>query len=203
MSALPFLFLRGGRGGLQVATTAAAVTAKRALLVASSSAAPAAGQPPVSPWRMFSTDANGLFFHVKASNAAKDDCTQLVVTGPDADGALASMTIALALEGCSVVNLQAAKQKQDEIQNTVSVVHQKTGTKFKDEELPNLARSVLQALSNNTNSDEASVAISAAADADADASAPASKEFSFTPSELDKHITIVPATATTAGTGKS
>eukprot|EP00527_Entomoneis_sp_CCMP2396_P004271 CAMPEP_0198141060 /NCGR_PEP_ID=MMETSP1443-20131203/4131_1 /TAXON_ID=186043 /ORGANISM="Entomoneis sp., Strain CCMP2396" /LENGTH=182 /DNA_ID=CAMNT_0043803675 /DNA_START=119 /DNA_END=667 /DNA_ORIENTATION=+ len=157
-------------------------------------------------WRMFT--ANPLYdynnYHIEASNAARDDCTQLVVTGPDVDGVLASMTIALALQGCSVVDLHAAKsgfsdrheiimvEKKDNddneddnvamIQDVFSVIHRKTGKKFKNEQLQVLAQSLLQAL-NTPIKTLGSLA---------DAKAASKKKKVLTPSQITKLITIVP-----------
>ena len=50
-------------------------------------------------------------FQVEASNAVREDATVLTVRGPDVDGLLASMTAALTSQGCSLVELHAAKAK--------------------------------------------------------------------------------------------
>jgi hypothetical protein len=56
------------------------------------------------------------YYHIEASNAIPNDgsivyATRLTVTGPDVDGILASMTVALAIKGCSLVSLHAAKSQ--------------------------------------------------------------------------------------------
>jgi hypothetical protein len=105
--------------------------------------------------------------------------TKLTVTGPDVDGILASMTVALAVKGCSLVSLHAAKaddmgvrttrpstttttttdEKEGNIDAPITtatitvpirdvfyVVDRYTGRPFLDEELYDLAVSLLDAL---------------------------------------------------------
>ena len=103
-------------------------------------------------------------FHVTASNAVRPDATALTVQGPDVDGLLASMTAALAVRGCSLVELHANSQKKrhpsempQETQKTDSkesaeanmvhdvffIVNRETGLPFEDDELEELARGLL------------------------------------------------------------
>jgi uncharacterized ferredoxin-like protein len=115
-------------------------------------------------------------FLVEASNAERKDVTVLTVTGPDVDGILASMTAALALRGCSLVELHAkgrassASNKPDVgiespetdavianidklapekslsgVQDVFFVVDRRTGKPFEDDELQDLAQSLLDA----------------------------------------------------------
>jgi hypothetical protein len=50
-----------------------------------------------------------MYYHIEASNAERPNATKLTVHGPDVDGILASMTVALAVKkGCSLVELHAA-----------------------------------------------------------------------------------------------
>lgn len=116
-------------------------------------------------------------FLVEASNAERKDATVLTVTGPDVDGILASMTAALALRGCSLVELHAkgkaspgstaaenddggagsgtaiANANTDEsvpeapqgVQDIFYVVDRRTGKPFEDDELQDLAQSLLEA----------------------------------------------------------
>ncbi|KAG7339960.1 hypothetical protein IV203_006363 [Nitzschia inconspicua] len=134
--------------------------------------------PPTSPP---SPSLEG-YYHIEASNSLnnKDDtvvyATRLTVTGPDVDGILASMTVALAFKGCSLVSLHAAKsqdtgyreecmhsnhlsysEEQDDDNNTNNndnntikdvfyVVNRYTGQPFDDDELYDLAGSLLDAL---------------------------------------------------------
>jgi hypothetical protein len=118
-------------------------------------------------------------FLVEASNAIRNDATALTVTGPDVDGILASMTAALALRGCSLVELHAKRKvvsdliiadvevdtgttdatargtttNSDEattssasgVQDIFYVVDRLTGKPFDDDELHDLAQSLLEA----------------------------------------------------------
>ena len=112
-------------------------------------------------------------FLVEASNAVRKDATALTVTGPDVDGILASMTAALALRGCSLIELHAKRKvsglsiaeieedgvfasQQDAsstsdrpttlgVQDVFYVVDRNTGEPFEDDELHDLAQSLLEA----------------------------------------------------------
>ena len=98
----------------------------------------------------------GFYYHIEASNAARDDATQLTVSGPDVDGILASMTVALAVQGCSLVELHAAKsvdcssvslrEDDQQIKDVFAVVNRNTGQRFEDEELEGLANALLESL---------------------------------------------------------
>jgi hypothetical protein len=55
------------------------------------------------------TSTSQYGYHIEANNVARPGATQLTVSGPDVDGMLASMTVALAVKGCSLVELHAAK----------------------------------------------------------------------------------------------
>ncbi len=107
----------------------------------------------------FSTTTDwSVYYHIEANNAARQDATQLTVSGPDIDGILASMTVALAVRGCSLVELHAAKSvdtaslhRQLEadvslIRDVFYVVDRMTGDPFGDEELEPLAKSLLESL---------------------------------------------------------
>jgi Transmembrane protein 65 len=113
-------------------------------------------------------------FLVEASNAERKDVTVLTVTGPDVDGILASMTAALALRGCSLVELHAkgkpssasgTPESDDSpgngtiiataddlvpetplgVKDVFYVVDRRTGQPFEDDELHDLAESLLEA----------------------------------------------------------
>ena len=130
------------------------------------------------------------YYHIEASNAIDDKdedgsptvvyATKLTVTGPDVDGILASMTVALAMRGCSLVSLHAAKSEdtgfrsqtprvaydaeeeqeksgssdkskgpiyeENTIKDVFYVVDRLTGQPFLDEELYDLAESLLESL---------------------------------------------------------
>jgi hypothetical protein len=125
-------------------------------------------QADTSPTRRFSSSSNtgttiddwSVYYRIEANNAARKDATQLTVSGPDIDGILASMTVALAVKGCSLVELHAAKSVDmgssfhrfmDEehvpmIHDVFYVVQRSTGTAFRDEDLEPLAKSLLDSL---------------------------------------------------------
>lgn len=115
-----------------------------------------------------STDLS-RWYRIEANNAARSGTTQLTVVGPDIDGILASMTVALAVKGCSLVELHAAKsidtavghydnRKDSTAETSASplsppmindifyVVNRHTGMAFDDDELEPLASSLLEAL---------------------------------------------------------
>jgi hypothetical protein len=107
--------------------------------------------------RSFSAASNNSdvssYFHVEASNAARPDATALIVSGPDVDGMLASMTIALAMGRCSLVELHAAKSdfcdrisESHRVRDFFYVVNRETGEPFPDEDLKGLAVSLLESL---------------------------------------------------------
>jgi len=89
-------------------------------------------------------------FQIEASNALRKDATALSVWGPDVDGLLASMTAALAVRGCSLVELHAKRRIPSEdnletksIEDIFYVVKRETGEPFDDDELEDLARGLL------------------------------------------------------------
>ena len=57
----------------------------------------------------FTTPLSDLskYYYVEVSNAERPDATRITVRGPDVDGILASMTVALAQEGASLKELHA------------------------------------------------------------------------------------------------
>lgn len=102
----------------------------------------------------YSGDLSSLY-KIEANNAARQGTTQLTVIGPDIDGILASMTVALATQDCSLVELHAAKSvdtssyhysPEDQIHDIFHVVNRHTGQPFSDDELEPLAISLLEAL---------------------------------------------------------
>ena len=100
-------------------------------------------------------------FEVEISNEVNDDATVLVVKGPDLDGILASVTAALSLNGCSLLEVTAhtdstghTSGKMDNkiddrgnaiIQDTFLIIDQKSKQKIPDENLEHLAQTVLEA----------------------------------------------------------
>lgn len=103
-------------------------------------------------------DGQDFEFTVEASNAVRPDATALTVEGPDVDGVLASMTTALAMQGCSIVEISAkrAPPKDDSFGNITSsssggikdvffVVDRETGEPFEDDELEKIAQTLLEA----------------------------------------------------------
>lgn len=108
----------------------------------------------------FTDDIGQVFeFEIEASNSHEHNpnMTMLKVTGPDVDGLLASMTAALSVRGCSLVELHAGKRLKspstttdnndnnnfDMIEDIFYVVKRDTLTKFDDDELNDLARGLL------------------------------------------------------------
>jgi len=96
------------------------------------------------------------YYYVEANNAARKDATQLTVEGPDRPGIMASMTVALATSGASLLELHAAKASKsvsehyhDASKNTIKdifhVVSVENGEQFPDASLGPLAEAVLHA----------------------------------------------------------
>ncbi|CAJ1950600.1 unnamed protein product [Cylindrotheca closterium] len=109
-----------------------------------------------APRRFFSSDYSG-YYHIEVSNAHNPSLTQLTVTGPDVDGILASMTVALAVQGCSLVELYASKNEDcsisrstgtesNNIKDVFLVVDRTTGQQFQDDQLRPLGASLLESL---------------------------------------------------------
>ena len=99
------------------------------------------------------------FYRIEVSNADRPDATKLTVRGPDIDGILASMTVALAQEGCSLKELHAGYLKHasdtlsyetkvdgNEIEDVFFVVEHETGKPFPDDSLKGLGQSLLDSL---------------------------------------------------------
>mmetsp|Transcript_339 Transcript_339/g.654 ORF Transcript_339/g.654 Transcript_339/m.654 type:complete len:341 (+) Transcript_339:47-1069(+) len=98
-------------------------------------------------------------FTIEASNALRSDCTALTVRGPDVDGLLASMTAALAVRGCSLVELHAKRSHTNlqadrnavldpsdkAIEDIFYVIQRETGLPFDDDDLEELAKGLLAA----------------------------------------------------------
>jgi hypothetical protein len=87
-------------------------------------------------------------FTIEASNAVRPNATALTVQGPDVDGLLASMTAALAVRGCSIVEIHAQRKfPDDESDNMINdifyVVKRDTAEPFDDDELEELAEGLL------------------------------------------------------------
>lgn len=87
-------------------------------------------------------------FTIEASNAIRDNATTLTVRGPDVDGLMASMTAALAVRGCSLLEIHAQRahpneEDDTEIQDVFYVVKRETGEQFDDDELEPLAQGLL------------------------------------------------------------
>jgi hypothetical protein len=114
--------------------------------------------------RDFSSQTKNLSsYHIEVNNAERKDATKLTVTGPDVPGLLASMTVALAVKGCSLKELHAADEKgansfkdpsephrkhveeaPHQIKDIFFVVNRETGSQFEDDSLEDLARSLLE-----------------------------------------------------------
>jgi hypothetical protein len=127
----------------------------------------------------------GKYYQIEASNAERHDATKLTVRGPDVDGILASMTVALAVKGCSLVEMHAAAANDcshdhvvvDEhlIKDTFYVVSRKTGKQFEDGQLHALAEALLEA----AKSPMTSVSMSGA-----------EKEMKNLEAHLEKHVQV-------------
>ncbi len=100
-------------------------------------------------------DGQDFEFTVEASNAVRSDVTALTVEGPDVDGVLASMTTALAMQGCSIVEISAKRAPSKEgsfglansggIKDVFFVVDRETGEPFDDDQLEVVAQTLLEA----------------------------------------------------------
>lgn len=99
------------------------------------------------------------YYYVEVSNADRPDATRITVRGPDVDGILASMTVALAQQGCSLKELHAGyaqaetisfeKQVEgDQIEDIFYVAKHETGEQFPDDALQDLGKSLLKSLQN-------------------------------------------------------
>lgn len=98
-------------------------------------------------------------FTVEASNSVRRSATALTVRGPDVEGLLASMTAALSVRGCSLVELHAKRKNSKlehedvdqldptdtTIEDVFYVVKRDTGEPFDDDELEELAKGLLDA----------------------------------------------------------
>ena len=94
-------------------------------------------------------------FEVAVSNDERSDATVLTVRGPDLDGILASITAALTVNGCSLleVNARSATNQEEDvggdetsiIEDIFVIVDQTTKEKIKDDELENLCKIILDA----------------------------------------------------------
>lgn len=104
----------------------------------------------------FSSSSSNSSYHIEVSNLAKQDITQLVITGKGVPGLLASICVTLTMKGGDIKELHAAENvlkedgrpltlASDEIRDVIFVVHQKTGTAFPDDELYDLGQSILAA----------------------------------------------------------
>jgi hypothetical protein len=93
------------------------------------------------------TEEQEFEFQVEASNAVRKDATALKVRGPDVDGLLASMTAALSVRGCSIVEIQAKREEEKEnmIVDVFYVVSRETGKPFDDDDLEELAQGLIDA----------------------------------------------------------
>jgi hypothetical protein len=110
--------------------------------------------------RSFSSKDWSVYYKIEANNAARKGATQLTVSGPDIDGILANMTVALAMKGCSLLELHAGSKSVDTathhhvyefeerpmIFDVFYVVDRRTGHPFDDQDLEPLAKSLLESL---------------------------------------------------------
>lgn len=96
------------------------------------------------------TEEQEFEYTIEASNAIRETATSLTVKGPDIDGLLASMTAALAVRGCSIVEIHAQRVDGTEddpsdkmINDVFYVVKRETGEQFDDDDLEDLAEGLL------------------------------------------------------------
>lgn len=96
-------------------------------------------------------------YHVEVSNIAKQDITQVIITGKGVPGLLASICVTLTIKGGDIKELHAADNilkedsrhphlTQDEIRDVFYVVQQQTGTSFPDSDLYDLGQAILSAI---------------------------------------------------------
>ena len=88
-------------------------------------------------------------FEVEASNATRKDATSITLVGPDVKGLLAAVTSSLAQHGCDLMEVHAQLVSNDE-NDSQPMVHdvlvvQKHGHQIPNEELRDLATSILEA----------------------------------------------------------
>lgn len=132
------------------------VLARRAPRISSPFFAEATTAALPSMVRSFSTDHPPRHsYHVEVSNLEHKNRTQIVVTGPGRLGLLASMCVTLANKGGSIKELHAAdsfkegglpanyKGFERPIRDVICVVDYKTGQPFLDDELQDLAESIM------------------------------------------------------------
>lgn len=137
-------------------------SAARSLAASSTSTTTTTKAPPLST-KNSNSNSN---YRIQVSNAERRDATKLTVQGPDADGILASMTLALTREGCSVVELHAGAAAStsislkepdllssrtvtddgQRIEDVFFVVDRATGQPFGDHQLRTLAEALWQSL---------------------------------------------------------
>lgn len=98
------------------------------------------------------------YYRVEVSNTARADATKLTVRGPDVAGLLASMTVSIAQQGCSVVELHAANAYREpdmkhrtmtedgQILDTFFLVEGTSGQPLPNEALEPLAHALLEGL---------------------------------------------------------
>lgn len=113
-----------------------------------------------------STDPS-FIYRIEVSNASRPDATKITVRGPDVDGIMASMTVALARQGCSLLELHAGycpseykaadspayelHLDNNQIEDVFYVAQHGSGEPIPDESLQDLGQSMLEALRNPMN----------------------------------------------------
>ena len=90
------------------------------------------------------TEENEFAFEVECHND-NPNATTLIVSGPDNDGLLAGLTAALALYGCSILDVSAQKLPDGRIEDKFSVVNQTTRRRLDDDDLLNVSKLLLDA----------------------------------------------------------
>jgi hypothetical protein len=93
------------------------------------------------------TEDNEFKFEVEASNDDDPASTTLIVRGPDRDGLLAGLSVALTLRGCSILDVHAHKLEDGTVVDKFLVVDQQTKKRLRDEELADVLKLLLDATS--------------------------------------------------------
>ena len=134
-------------------------------------------------------------FTIEASNAVRKDATALTVRGPDVDGMLASMTAALAVRGCSLVELHAKRNAENmdnetkTIQDVFYVVQRNSQLPFDDDDLQDLAQDLMDSTRTPMNVNSFKAAMH---DLEKDNNQLRSRVSKLEQVVIEKQITIVP-----------
>jgi len=90
------------------------------------------------------TEEHEFAFEVEAINSL--DSTTFIVRGPDDDGILADMTVALTMRGCSIIAVAARKLEDGSIEDKFTVVDKRTKTRLEDDDLAEVSKLLLTSI---------------------------------------------------------